>query len=362
MLSRGASGALGASSALGASGAAGASSAQSAASATIASHAPTAPQHPAPQAPSTQAPQAPKAPAALLPPVLDPAIAQYFAPGAGSTWVPAILGSARIVYADAKLGIDESRDVIVTTPLTDLPVPVDWEHAEPADFTVCDLERAPDAADMTFASLSAEASKAKSYTPWAKEFERWAGRSQAIELFRHARTKLTSHPDESERDFRIRVQHALREGRDEAVAKVREKYASKIKTLDDRIRRAEQATEKQEQQASESKWQVGISMATTVFGAFLGRKAVSATTLGRATTAARGVGRASREAEDVTRAKANQEALLADRDALAADIERDVAAVSAEWDRSVDDVETVLVKPKRGGVSVQLVALVWLPH
>jgi hypothetical protein len=314
----------------------------------------------------TQAPASPKRPAGReggpQAPLLDPAIPQYFAPGTGSTWVPVILGSARIAYADAKLGVDESRDVIVTTPLTGLPVPVDWEHAEPADFTIADLERAPDASEMTFADLPAAASKAKSYTQWSKEFERWAGRAQTIELYRHARAKLVSNPDESERDFRIRVQHALREARDAAVSKVRDKYASKIATLDDRLRRAEQTTEKQTQQASDSKWQVGISMATTVFGALLGRKAVSASTLGRATTAARGMGRASREADDVTRAKANQEALAEQRDALAADIERDVAAVTAEWDRSVDEVETVLAKPKRGGVSVQLVALVWLPQ
>lgn len=297
-----------------------------------------------------------------MPPVLDPAIQQYFVPGTGSTWTPAIVGSARIAYADAKLGIDETRDIIVTTPLTNLPVPVDWEHAEPASFAVSDLERAPAAGDMTFAALPADATKPKSYARWTKDFGRWAGRAQTIELFRHARAKLTSNPDESERDFRIRVQHALREGRDAAVAKVREKYARKVATLDNRIRRAEQMTERQAQQATDSKLQVGVSMAATVFGAILGRKAVSLSTLGRATTAARGVGRASREAEDVTRAQANQAALTERREALAADIERDVADVSADWDRSVDDIERVLVKPKRGGVSVQLVALVWLPH
>jgi hypothetical protein len=295
-------------------------------------------------------------------PVLDPAIPQYFAPGAGTTWVPAILGSARIAYADAKLGLDETRDVIVTTPLTDQAVAVDWEHAEPADFTIADLARAPGDDSLTFSAMPADASKPKSYARWTKEFERWAGRTQAIELFRHARAKITSNPDESERDFRIRVQHALREARDAAVAKVREKYTSKVATLEDRIRRAAQATEQQAQQASESKLQVGISMATTVFGALLGRKAVSLSTLGRATTAARGVGRASREADDVARAKATEESLTAQRDALAADIERDVAAVSAEWDRSADDIERLLAKPKRGGVSVQLVALVWLPQ
>ena len=46
-----------------------------------------------------------------------------------------LLGAARISYADTKLGIDETRDVVVyTTEFADGPVCVDWEHAEPADF------------------------------------------------------------------------------------------------------------------------------------------------------------------------------------------------------------------------------------
>lgn len=317
-------------------------------------------QSPAPAASGPQPP--PETPSSTQAPVLDPGIPQYFAPGAGSTWVPALLGSARITYADRTLGVDDSRDVVVTTPITNLAVPVDWEQAEPANFTAADLTRSAGSDELIFAELPPEASKPKSYAGWSKEFARWAGRAQAIELFRHARTELTSHPDETERDFRIRVQHALREGRDQAINDVRRKYAARIAGLDHQIRRAAQTTERQQQQASESKMQVGISLATTVFGALLGRKAVSLSTLGRATTTARGVGRAGREAEEVSVAKANQASLTEQRDSLTADIERDAAAVSAEWDRSADQLEQVLVKPKRGGVSVQLVALVWLPQ
>ena len=41
----------------------------------------------------------------------------------------------------------------------------------------------------------------------------------------------------------------------------------------------------------------------------------------------------------------------------------DVAgAVSADWDVSAEEFERVLVKPKRGGVSAQLVALTWIPR
>ena len=42
-------------------------------------------------------------------------------------------------------------------------------------------------------------------------------------------------------------------------------------------------------------------------------------------------------------------------------METDLQSVSADWDLSNEPFERVLVKPKRGGVSVQLVALVWVP-
>ena len=105
-----------------------------------------------------------------------------------------------------------------------------------------------------------------------------------------------------------------------------------------------------------------VSIGATIFGALLGRKAVSASTLGRATTAARGMGKVGREAQDVTRATDNVSALTQQLHDLQAALEADLQAVSAEWDLSAAPLERVLVKPKRGGVSVQLVALAWVPR
>jgi hypothetical protein len=173
---------------------------------------------------------------------------------------------------------------------------------------------------------------------------------------------LTSHPDEAERDFRIRVQEAMRQVRDAAIEKTRQKYAAKLATAEDRLRRAEATVTREQEQASESKLQAGVSIAATVAGALLGRRAVSLTTLGRATTAARGMGRIGREAQDVTRAQANVEALREARDKIAADLERDMQQVAMSSDVSAETFDRVLVKPKRGSLSVQLLALVWVPR
>ncbi len=301
------------------------------------------------------------APAASSRPILPPDVPQYFAPGRGHSWVPMLLGAARISYADRKLGLDETSDVVVWTPLTDGPLPVDWELAEPAPFAVGDLRREP-AGGGTFAALPPPAAKARNYAAWSKAFASWAGRSQSVELLRSPSTGVVAHPGQREGDFRARVAHARREARDQAVTKLRDKYAPKLAALDERIRKAHASVEKEEQQASEQKLSTMVSVGASVLGALFGRKVASIGNLGRATTAARSVSRIGREAGDVARAKAGAEATVAQRQELAARLEEELRAVQEQWHDDAETFETVVVKPTRGGVQVQLVALVWVPE
>lgn len=311
---------------------------------------------------ATAAAPAPTA-AAPIPtrPILPPDVPQYFAPGAGDTWVPMLVGAARVSYSDTKLKLDETSDIVVWTPLVDGPVAADWENAEPADFAVDALRReAPPAG--AYAALPAAASKPKSYAGWTKDFSAWAARSQSVELFRSTKTGLTSHPGETDAAFRVRAAHDAREARDEAVAALRKKYATKVAALDEKIRKAGLAVTKEEQQATESKFTTAVSVGASVLGALFGRKVVSATNAGRVATAARGMSRIGRESQDVDRAKANESALLDQKSELDATIAAEVQALQDEWSTDGETLESVVVKPKRGGVQVQLVALVWRPE
>ncbi len=309
----------------------------------------------------TSPPAAAAAPATASRPIVAPDVPQFFAPGTGDAWVPMLVGAARLTYSDAKLGLDETSDIVVWTPLTDGPVVADWEHAEPADFTVDALTTEPRAGG-TFASLPQVAARPRSYAAWTKEFSSWASRSQSVELLRSGTTGVISHPGETEAAFRARVAHAAREARDEAIAKLRAKHAPKLAAIDERIRKAGAAIQKEEQQATESKFTTAVSVGASVLGAIFGRKVVSATNAGRVATAARGVGRIGRESQDVERAKANETALVAQRQALAELLEQDLQALQAAWSADAEVFDRVVVKPKRGGVQVQLVALVWRPE
>jgi hypothetical protein len=144
-------------------------------------------------------------------------------------------------------------------------VAVDWQNSTEAAFGPDDLEREP-AADAQFGSLPAEASKAKSYAAWSRDLVQWLYGSQTLELHKSPSLGETSKPGESERDFRLRLQQAGREKRDESVEKLRKAYAPKMAALEERIRRAEQATAREKEQAGQQKIQAAISVGATCSG------------------------------------------------------------------------------------------------
>ena len=225
--------------------------------------------------------------------------------------------------------------------------------------TPADLLRQPEDDSADFAPLGA-AGQAKKYSAWQKAFARWLAQNERIELLRHPALGVAAKAGESERDFRIRLQHEGRAARDEAIEAVRRKYAPKQAALAERLRRAEQAVEREQQQASDQKMQTAVSMGATLLGALFGRKAVSVGTLGRATTAARGVGRSMKEASDVKRATESVESVKAAVAALDGQLAEDIAAVTARLDQDVE-LERIPLAPKRGQVEVQFVALAWSP-
>ena len=299
-------------------------------------------------------------------PVVPPSIQQYIVPSqsgsarAGETHVPVLLGVARVHFSDAKLKVDASRDVVYATRVTSDAVPADWSRGVKLDVSADDLQRISDAREaVQFAALPAAASQPRSYSAWTKEFARYVGLAERLDILRHPTLKIASRGDESERDFRIRVQVEGRAARDAAVESVRRKYAPKHAALAERLRRAEASLGREQEQASEQKAQAAVSLGATVLGALLGRKAVSTGTIGRATTTARGVGRSMKEASDVKRATETVAAVRQQMRDLEDQAAADAAAIGVGFDVGAA-LEPVAIAPKRGQIDVRFVALGWM--
>ena len=301
-------------------------------------------------------------------PMLPPDVPQHFLPvratkpqGSEAVYVPVLLASSEVHFADGKSGIETKQELMVLVPLKEGPVTVNWDEGSPAEVAMEDLEQAPEG-NAPFLALPAAAGKAKSYEAWNKEFAGWLYRTQKLQLLRSPSSEELSKPGESERDFRVRLQQSGREQRDKSVDSLRRKYAPKIAALQERVRRAEQQREKQQTEARSSQMQAAISVGASILGAFLGRKTISATNIGRATTAIRGAGRVLKESQDVSLAQENVAALQQQLADLEAQFKGESEALAATSDPLQEKLEPVSLKPAKTDITVKLVTLAWAPH
>ncbi|MBX3331026.1 MAG: ATP-binding protein [Nitrospira sp.] len=301
-------------------------------------------------------------------PMLPPDVPQHFVPlrgtkpeGSELVYAPMLLGSSQIRFSDAKSGIDSTLDLAVLAPIADGAVAVDWDKATAAELAVADLERDPEEG-AHFLALPASAGKVKSYVDWNKEFGGWLFRTQKVELFKSPSTKEVSKPGESERDFRVRLQQTGREQRDKGAETLRRKYASKIATLQERIRRADLQKEKQQAESRSSQVQAAISVGASILGAFLGRKTISASNIGRATTAIRSAGRVMKESKDVGAAEENVAALQQQLADLEAQFKSESDALAVATDPLNEKLEAISIKPTKANIAVKLVTLAWTPY
>ena len=280
-------------------------------------------------------------------PVLPPGIQQFFVPAAAgapvSRYTPVVIGAARVGFVDARLGVDEVRDVLYAAPFGQGAIALDWAAASRLDAAASSLLPAP-APGAAFGAVPAAGLQARSYAAWSKDFAKWVAQEEKIELLRQRDLKMTSDPGESERDFTVRVQESQREARDAAVDALRKKFSAKQAQLAEQLRRARAAVERETAQASQQKLQTGLTMGATLLGALFGRRSVSA----GATSAARGVGRSMKEAEDIKAATQNVEAVEARQQALEEEIEGETRKIAGECCAAADREAVALAEARPG--------------
>jgi hypothetical protein len=279
-------------------------------------------------------------------------------PGSGDlVYRPRIAATAELHYADKPAGVDSWTRGAWLAPLADGNGAPDWSEAA----AVASLEAVTTQAPLdgaTFAELPAAALAAKNYGEWSKALAAHLYQAGAMELFAAKSLRLTSNPGESEGDFRTRLAQGLREHRDREVAKLREKHAAKLKSLEDRLRRATDKVEREKAQYGQRKLDTAISIGTSVLGAIFGGRSTATT---RAGSAARSAGRVFSERGDVERAGESLESLGAERDELLKRIEQEAGALTASLDPASVALEKIRIAPRKSDIAIGRIVLAWEP-
>ncbi|HEX5786779.1 MAG TPA: DUF87 domain-containing protein [Woeseiaceae bacterium] len=298
-------------------------------------------------------------------PALPPDVPQCYVPAAPHAgelvYHPVLLGAAEIVYDSARQAVHETRSGTYVTAFADGPLDADWDACERLSLDAATLAGAgTDGA--RYAECPAAAGDAKAYAAREKAFRRWLRQNETLTLYKSKTLKLTSAAGETEADFRIRLQDAASVRRDDEVARLRERYGSRAKALEDRLLRARQALEREEEQVSRKRLDAVVSAGNAILGALLGRKKLSSTTAGRIGTAIRTAGSASKESADVGRAGETVARIEADLAELNAGLEKDIAALDTAYDAQSEKLEEVVVRAKATDIAVPVFGLGWLPY
>lgn len=267
---------------------------------------------------------------------------------------PALLGVAKVHYAQAAGEIDTWRELTIVATLAPDAAGDLWEHAlvvDPRRLTSLGPEPA---AGTTFAPLPSGLD-AKAAGKLKAGLEAWLFRAAPLTLWAVRTLKLTSAPDETEAAFRARVAIKARESRDAAVDKLKAKYQPKLDALAGKQRTAEQRVDREQAQATTSTADSAISIGASVFGALFGSRRSTAS---KVASAARSVSRTAGQRGDVTRAKEAVDQLALQR----AEIETQLATEIAELHQDPEpEVTSIELKARKADTAVTRVALLWLP-
>ncbi len=307
-------------------------------------------------------PAMPKLAVAAARPVLPPEVVQKFLPARGKPeglmYYPEFCVTAKIRFTDTKSKIDTAEDRVYLTPVKDDNTPVEWSESQVADLHPDELEGEP-AAGIGYMELAGAATKAKNYAAWQKDLVNYIFANESLDCYCAPELKAYSNPGESEADFRGRISHQLHEERDAEIAKLQAKFTPKITALEERIRKAMQAKEREEQQRSSQAMSAGLDILGGVLGAVFGR---GRATIGKAASAAKKAGSVLKEQGDVKRAGETVEALQAQLAELEEQVEAETQALAAKMDAANASIETVSIKPKKTNITVGFTALVWAPY
>jgi len=293
-------------------------------------------------------------------PIVQHGVTERFVAATGSQpphYQPRLGARTRVHFVDARAGIDAWQDSYYLATVSSTGP--DWDGAEVSAGSGPTLANEP-AAGASFDEVPAALLSAREHKRWTAALTDHLYRNVVLELPACPALKMTAEPGMTEGEFRARVALAARERRDAAVETLRDKYGSKLATLEDRARRAMQKVEREKAQATDSTVSTALAVGGSLLGALFGGGRRSSA-ISKARTAARSASRTNKERADVALAEAEVQAVRDRIEALNAELEAEVTRLESEWNPAAIPLETRTVKPRKSDIAVEDMALVWVP-
>lgn len=297
-------------------------------------------------------------------PKMPEKIRQMYIPYKGSPdriiYRPCITAFVEVHYSDNKNEISKTVEEMLIVPANKGIITVDWNKCQKMNLHPNDLETAC-AKGASFLSVPSECQKITSYTEWKRDLKDYLYHNYKLTLYKNDYLNKISMIGESRRDFQIRMTQESRQEREWEIENLRESYKKKIKTLEEKIRKTQQAVKREKAQAKDAGVQTAISLGTTILGVLLANNKVSTTNLGRAATTARGLSRTAKQQGDVNRWNETVKTYKAQLDELQENLNLDINLMHEKLRLKVEDIAPFEIKPLKQDCIVKGLVFTWEP-
>ncbi len=271
-------------------------------------------------------------------------------------YLAAALGTGRIHFADRRLNLDKTQNfALLARPASDTGT-LGWDQAESIDLARTQLLNRSEP-DARFDRIPESMNEPREYDTLKQDLVDHLYRNGGLKLLYSPALKEHSRPDEDERDFRARLNQTARERRDQEVDKLNDRYAKRLQTLNDRLRRAQAAASRKQADAEARKREVMVSVGESVLGMFIGRRSIRS-----ASTAMSKYRQKSSAEMGAQQAQENMTALQKEVDELQKELQEEANAITARWDSTLQAFNEVPVRPNKNDIEVNLMALAWVPN
>jgi hypothetical protein len=291
-------------------------------------------------------------------PFVESAIPEYFlmgrSPSSDIPFCPYIVGMVKLHFVDAKNKIDTWQERVYMVKPGEKGKEISWDEAQDITPLKGKLLKNPPK-EAYYAELPIALSQPPNYAAFGKSLAAYLYQSASLDIFSVPELKITSKLDETESGFQTRLTEALKEKRDDEVAKLQQKYQSKIEALNEKVRRAHEKLDKEQSQVTRKRFDTAISIGTTILGAILGRGKLSSSTVSKAGTSIKQAGRIGSAASAEENLKQCQQQLQDMQNELQAQM-----AALTLVDTSKIHVEKISVHPRKTDITVDAVGLVWV--
>ena len=288
---------------------------------------------------------------------LDPGAPWLNEIGANPTserYAPGLVAKVHLTFDDRYADVDHTEEwEAIVFPLSER---FDAETALAVDYDERDLLDEPPGG-ATYVLTDAPIATKGYFSGAERDLKTMLHRKQSVTVFKNPELKMYSRVGESEDDFVARCEQEAENRADDDVAKLRDRYKSKIRSVETQLSKAENRVRELSVDVESSRQQEMLSGAGELLSVFLGGRRRSSS-LSRAASR-RAKTRTTQERLSSAEDKYND--YVQRLDELENDLAEDFQEITAKWNAAAATIEPLEIGLEKTDISIDELSLVWVP-